>query len=230
MKRLFTSIVFFLTFFSLANAQETVTIKLNGSGGYRTITCNGQTSNRGKMEVVKGSLVELGTTAGDPDSKKFAFFTINKSYTNGGAIVSNRNPYGFIAEESATFYINYVDKDEDLTANANITATEGGYIQGYSYGHIYTLGEAFDFKAVANEGYSFVNWTDADNNIVCTEERFTGVITAKELTYTANFVSTTGIREIDSEKEVVIYDLTGRKVEKATKGIYIVNGKKVFKK
>lgn len=230
MKRLFTSIILFLATVSLASAQETVTIKLNGSGGYKTITCNGETSNSGKMEVAKGSLVELSTSAGDPDSKKFAFFTISKSYTNGGTIVSNKNPYRFIAEETTTFYINYVDKDEDLTANVNFTTTEGGYIQGYSYGHIYTLGEAFDFKAAANDGYSFVNWTDAENNVVCTEERFTGVITAKELTYTANFVSTTGIREIYGEKEEVIYDLTGRKVENTTKGIYIVDGKKVVKK
>lgn len=34
---------------------------------------------------------------------------------------------------------------------------------------------------------------------------------------------------LSEEKEAVIYDLAGRRVTKATKGIYIVNGKKVMK-
>ena len=40
----------------------------------------------------------------------------------------------------------------------------------------------------------------------------------------------TGIDNIETETETVIYDLSGRRVEKMEKGIYIVNGKKVFKK
>ena len=34
---------------------------------------------------------------------------------------------------------------------------------------------------------------------------------------------------LSEEREAVIYDLSGRRVEKATKGIYIINGKKVLK-
>ena len=34
---------------------------------------------------------------------------------------------------------------------------------------------------------------------------------------------------LSEEREAVIYDLSGRRVEKATKGIYIVNGKKILK-
>ena len=40
----------------------------------------------------------------------------------------------------------------------------------------------------------------------------------------------TGVENIEAEVEIVIYDLSGRRVEKMEKGIYIVNGKKVFKK
>ena len=44
-------------------------------------------------------------------------------------------------------------------------------------------------------------------------------------------VSATGIEVIESNSNAVIYDLTGRKVEKISgKGIYIVNGKKVLVK
>ena len=34
---------------------------------------------------------------------------------------------------------------------------------------------------------------------------------------------------LSETEEGVIYDLSGRRVEKATKGIYIINGKKVLK-
>ena len=43
-------------------------------------------------------------------------------------------------------------------------------------------------------------------------------------------ITVTGINGIDADANVVIYDLSGRRVEKAVKGIYIVNGKKVFVK
>jgi hypothetical protein len=44
-------------------------------------------------------------------------------------------------------------------------------------------------------------------------------------------LNNTAIEEVDSEDEngeVEIYDLAGRKVENPTKGMYIINGKKVF--
>ena len=47
-----------------------------------------------------------------------------------------------------------------------------------------------------------------------------------------DFGTETGIRELKGENENVkaeIYDLSGRKVENAQKGIFIVNGKKVIK-
>ena len=46
--------------------------------------------------------------------------------------------------------------------------------------------------------------------------------------YSINGV-TDGISNIEVAKSGVIYDLAGRRVEKATKGIYIINGKKVVK-
>ena len=39
--------------------------------------------------------------------------------------------------------------------------------------------------------------------------------------------TTDGISKIEVVKSGVIYDLAGRRVEKATKGIYIINGRKV---
>jgi hypothetical protein len=45
-----------------------------------------------------------------------------------------------------------------------------------------------------------------------------------------NFGTETGIFEVEAEREnSVIYDLSGRRVQKAQKGLYIVNGKKMVK-
>ena len=40
----------------------------------------------------------------------------------------------------------------------------------------------------------------------------------------------TGIEYVEADAEAVIYDLSGRRVTKMTRGIYIVNGKKVYVK
>jgi hypothetical protein len=45
-----------------------------------------------------------------------------------------------------------------------------------------------------------------------------------------DFGTETGIGEVETETEnAVIFDLAGRRVQKAQKGLYIVNGKKVIK-
>ena len=55
---------------------------------------------------------------------------------------------------------------------------------------------------------------------------------ANSVGYTFDFSGTTGISEVESEVVVdeAIFDLTGRKVEKPARGIYIVNGNKTFVK
>ena len=232
MKNIFTSLALILFCVTFATAQETVTIRLNGSGGYKYIECNGETNTSGKLAVTKGSLVKISTTAGDPDSNKFAFFTISKSYKDGGEIISNKNPYSFIAETNATYYLNYVDINKDLTATVNITSTEGGNAtHGKPYGYTFTLGDEIDLRATANDGYEFVNWTDKAGNVISTEARYTGIVTEKEATYTANFASLTNVEAVIENKEECIYDLLGNRISHISKqGIYIVNGKKTLVK
>ena len=55
-------------------------------------------------------------------------------------------------------------------------------------------------------------------------------VAANSIGFTFDFSGTTGIDAVEGENngEVVIYDLSGRRVENPTRGIYIVNGKRVF--
>ena len=92
------------------------------------------------------------------------------------------------------------------------------------------------------EGAAAITWATSDAAVATVDEN--GVVTAvaagtATITATANGVSATcvvtvsiafGIENINVLENAVIYDLSGRRVTKMTRGIYIVNGKKVFVK
>lgn len=61
------------------------------------------------------------------------------------------------------------------------------------------------FTATPNEGYEFVNWTDASSNEVSTNATYTTTVTAA-ISLTANFNANT---TVDPTKGEVIYDFTG---------------------
>ena len=53
---------------------------------------------------------------------------------------------------------------------------------------------------------------------------------AEDIVLTVEITFPDGIQNIEVDADAVIYDLSGRRVNVMTKGIYIVNGKKVIKK
>ena len=61
------------------------------------------------------------------------------------------------------------------------------------------------FTATPNDGYEFVNWTDASNMEVSTNATYTTTVSA-EISLTANFKAKTTVDPTEGE---VIYDLTG---------------------
>lgn len=61
------------------------------------------------------------------------------------------------------------------------------------------------FTATPNDGYEFVNWTDASNKVVSTNATYTTTVSA-EISLTANFKAKT---TVDPTESGVIYDFTG---------------------
>lgn len=61
------------------------------------------------------------------------------------------------------------------------------------------------FTATPNDGYEFVNWTDASNSSVSTDATYTTTVTAA-ISLTANFKAKT---TVDPTESGVIYDFTG---------------------
>lgn len=80
-------------------------------------------------------------------------------------------------------------------ANAGTTVNSGSEVEENT---------SLTFTATPNEGYEFVNWTDASNKAVSTNATYTATVTAA-ITLTANFKAKT---TVDSTESGVIYDFT----------------------
>jgi len=50
--------------------------------------------------------------------------------------------------------------------------------------------------ATANAGYKFVDWTDADGNVVSTDSTFTHIMPANDVTLTANFQHISNVKDV----------------------------------
>lgn len=92
------------------------------------------------------------------------------------------------------------------------TAGEGGSVSiANASGAAVTSGTKVEantsltFTATPNDGYEFVNWTDASNKVVSTNATYTTTVSA-EISLTANFKAKT---TVDPTESGVIYDFTG---------------------
>jgi hypothetical protein len=175
-------------------------------------------------QLLRGSLVTGGSTP-----ERFTFTlngdgttwsvkgTSNNYYWNGNAnntftgwddghpfIIYTYNPHPYFA-------VAYKCVDEEGSELASGTR----YVKG---------GDMFTMLTPIFEGYTLKE-SDA------VYEELAHVSKNLEITYTYSNAET-GISEVKGESGRVkaIYDLQGRKVENPTKGIYIINGKKVFVK
>lgn len=206
----------------------TVTIEVKGSGGYMYV---GSGTDR-KMEVERGSTAFIRAEAAEGTGKKFAYWSTGNTMASGrGTIFSNENPYSFTATEETTFYANFVSEDTDLNVTIEAASTAGGTATIYGkQAQTIALGSKIILEAKADSGYHFVNWT-CDDEVVSTEPVY-NTVAREAATITANFekLATTGIENVKTKsgKAKTIYDLTGRKAEAPTKGIYIINGKKTL--
>ena len=94
---------------------------------------------------------------------------------------------------------------------------------------------AFDYYQGENNSLVFVGKEAGTYTITLAKSAFLVykpmyVAPAEDIVLTVQIVADpTGINNINAAAELVIYDLSGRRVEKMEKGIYIVNGKKVIK-
>ena len=102
------------------------------------------------------------------------------NWTKNGEVVCTDSIYSFIVTEAATYLANFEQDSYEITATAN--PEEGGTVSGTG---TYNKGQYCILTAIANEGYSFVNWTK-DGVVVASTAIYSFPVYA-DGAYVANF-------------------------------------------
>ena len=147
----------------------------SGSGSY-TVTA---TANPTAGGTVTGAGTYTAHTLCTLTATANAGYTF-VNWTRNGSVASTDPTYSFYVTENATCVANFAQGTYSVTATAN--PVEGGSIRGAG---TYNEGADVTLKAVANEGYEFLNWTE-NGLVVSTQATYTFVITSNR-NLVANF-------------------------------------------
>ena len=112
------------------------------------------------------------------------------NWTKDGEVVSTTRDYSFVVTEGGDYVANFGEGGYtvEVTANPN----EGGFVEGIGE---YYYGEYCELVATANEGYTFISWTE-DGEVVSTNTYY-GFTVTESRNLVANF--TEGIVVYDGD-------------------------------
>ena len=102
------------------------------------------------------------------------------NWTKNGEEVANTPTFSFMVTEAATYVAHFSLNSYEITAMAN--PTTGGTITGDG---TYNYGQSCILTAIANEGYTFVNWTK-NGQVVSTSPNYSFTVT-ESASFVANF-------------------------------------------
>ncbi|MBP5370331.1 MAG: C10 family peptidase, partial [Bacteroidales bacterium] len=127
-------------------------------------------------QIIEGDEVTLTATA----NEGFVF----NYWESNDEIISTDATYTFVASTSTTYIAVFDEKLPDsFVVSASTNNSTFGTVSGTGQ---YELNANVELVATANEGYKFVNWTDADGEEVSTEATYSFAATA-DVELTANF-------------------------------------------
>lgn len=195
-----------------------------GSTKYILVSLNNNTLQKGDVIKIsaysestgKGGLVACKDNTKGASSVSLGNMTQNNEdlvYTVTASDILNGLSKFYLYRNGTTTYI----KSITITRAAkkykvSATAGEGGSVSiANASGAAVTsdteveANTSLTFTATPNDGYEFVNWTDASNTEVSTNATYTATVTAA-ISLTANFKTKT---TVDPTESGVIYDFTG---------------------
>jgi hypothetical protein len=142
----------------IANPEEGGTV--SGSGSYYS-----------------GSNVEVIATPSD----NYTFV----NWTNElDEVVSSESSYNFsMPSANLILKANFIT-DDQYQVSAIVNPVSSGTVSGLGY---FFAGDQVTLTASASEGFVFVNWTDASQNVLSNESSYTFTMPAEEVIITANF-------------------------------------------
>ena len=102
------------------------------------------------------------------------------NWTKNGSVVSNNASYSFTVTDNGDYVAHFAVARYTITVLA--MPAESGSVHGagtYDYGHVVTL------RAIAHEGYEFINWTK-DGAVVSSNANYS-IVVRENAEYVANF-------------------------------------------
>ena len=162
-------------------------------------------------DVSKGELAFSPTNANKVTSSDKLTYTYNYSDNKTSSVTAtNSAKKGGIQVTSIKVVYGTISTEKKYAVSA--TAGTGGSVSiANASGAAVTsdteveANTSLTFTATPNDGYEFVNWTDASNNAVSTNATYTANVTAA-ISLRANFKAQT---TVDPTESGVIYDFTG---------------------
>ena len=136
-------------------------------------------------------------------------YEINYTVTSED-VLNNKSSFYLFRNGSSTYIKSITITRAAKKYKVSATAKDGGSVSIKNGSSKVTSGTEVEanasltFTATPNEGYEFVNWTDASNNAVSTEATYTTTVSAA-ISLTANFKAQT---TVDPTESGVIYDFT----------------------
>ena len=176
------------------------------------------------------------------------YLLVSKADSVLGKPVEGSKKYNYLYKEAVTMANGEIKTNDHYAFT--IEAVEGGYTIKDAYGrYLYTKDDTYkNFNVSATMPEAGAVWTITFSETG--EATITNVLSSKYVQYSAQYNSygaypdaqgtlptlyeeagDTSVEFITNDtEETIIYDLLGRRVSKPTRGIYIINGKKVVMK
>ena len=154
--------------------------------GANQVTINVGQNNPAYGTVAGAGIYNIGdnVTVSATPATGYAF---SKWVDENNVLVSNDNPYTFVAATDLTLNAIFLDNSgTTYTITVNVNDSTMGTATG---GGTYTAGEQITLTATPNPGYNFVNWTQVSEfgtNVVGTDLSLTITVTGDK-TFVANF-------------------------------------------
>jgi len=222
------------------NVEKTTTIK-----AIAAYTANNAVtySNVVSAEYIISSVKTYKEVSAITSGKQYIL--VSKADNILGKPVESNKKYNYLYKEEVTIAEGEI-KTNDYFA-FTIEAVEDGYTIKDSYGrYLYTKDDTYkNFNVSETMPEEGAVWTITFNE--AGEATITNVLSGKYVQYSAQYNSygaypdaqgtlptlyeeadDTSIEYIKNNKEDIVYDLLGRRITTPTRGIYIVNGKKVI--
>jgi ribosomal protein S16 len=157
------------------------------------------TANPANGGIISGAgtynLNQTATLSANPN-QGFSFV----NWTENGVQVSTSPSYSFTVAGNRTLEANFHAETTSFNISATANPANGGTITGAG---VYQHNQMATLSAIANAGFSFVNWTDGGIQ-VSTNPNYTFIVT-NDRTLVANFTITTSVTEFNTKGTVTIF-------------------------